>query len=84
MGLLVSSQNYSSFIMHLFICAQGVLRCHITGLKELVHFSKEPNAILKNFHIGRLWLKITIYTRLSESENYLKKRVLNSNSNKYW
>lgn len=70
--------------MHLFICAEGVLKCYTTGLKELVLFSKDPNAVLKNFHIGRLWLKITIYTRLSESENYLKKRVLNSNSNKYW
>jgi hypothetical protein len=51
---------------------------------ERVHSCKEPNVILRSFHTGRVWLKITIYTRLSESENYLKKRVLNSDSNKYW
>lgn len=49
--------------------------------ERVTSFLQEPNAILRNFHIGRIWLKITIYIRLSESENYLKKRVLNHNSN---
>lgn len=41
----------------------------------------EPHVILSSFHTGRVWLKITTYTRLSESAHYLEKRVLSSHPN---
>lgn len=44
----------------------------------------EPDVILSSFHTGRVWLKITTYTRLSESAHYLEKRVLSSHPNGYW
>lgn len=44
----------------------------------------EPDVILSSFHTGRVCLKITTYTRLSESAHYLEKRVLSSHPNGYW